>query len=1103
MSSFQAYHFSQAAGCGDGVIDAGESCDDGGTAGGDGCSATCQIECGTTIDATYDNDLVTPGTQVTLYQDYVCAGLGFSAGVNDLSLDCDDHTLTGNGTSVAVYLYGPDNITVKNCVIDNFSGGIGSNWSTNTTVQDNTLSQIGMTAISFARSSNSIVTGNTITNATYGIAYDTETANSGQITFNNISDSDYGIQMRPGSSNATISNNTIEDSSEYGIHLQTGGHTLTSNTVETSVSIKADIYNSGSSNTGDQNTCHRYYRWTDDNPHAGETDGCTFWPAGVSDLTVQCGEYIYKDTVLDQDYNCVGLGFAAGGSNLTLDCDNHTISGNSTSIGVSLTGPANFTVKNCTFDNFSGGVASNRSNSVTVQDNTFTQIVNSSISFARSVSNTITGNTITGSTTGIAFDIETSNSGTVSNNTITGADYGIHMRPGSSNSTISNNIIENSVVHGIYLQTNDHTLTSNVSVNSGNKDIVNSGTGNTGDNNSCDPLKLSNWQDDGEASQCTYPGADIDSDGVYNNTDACDNTSPGVPSSLVTYWGLDEGAALTAQDSYGGNTGTLTNGPVWGTGQLDSALDFDGVDDYIDFGDILDSTISGPDQKFTLSAWIKPGSASMANDFILSKYSLSGNPGGAKYRQMIFRLIDNKLAFFWQDENASPLFENYQASTVIDNLSKWYHVVATYDGTKTLGSRVSLYVDGSFDAVSALNTQGTPSYIQDTDAGVEIGSGDQGGLWADYSFDGLIDEVAVFSGVLSLPEISGLYTNGLADKGYCQALPTVTDSDSDGVVDADDVCDNSSPDSPNGLVSYWGFEEAGGTDTADSHNGYPATLFGNPTWTTGQIGGAIDFDGVDDYVDLGDIPAFDFSNEDFTIVSWVNLSELPTWAPAGCTPLSPVFSNHGEGYTLNINETGNVVFSKYTSGAGEGVVSTSAISTGDWHHLAAVHTPTEMRVYVDGQLSNTSSTALGDIYYTLDDIPKIGIRSCGSGYLRFKGQIDDVAVYSRALNLTEIKIINNNGLANSGTCVSTITHEPEPSLDITATAGSTATIDGGTGDITIKEVDDTPLVTFPSGTTGTSTVTASTTTAGGGLTYVQGATLPGGETKTVYVDKNL
>jgi cysteine-rich repeat protein len=30
--------------CGDGVLDAGESCDDGNTVGGDGCSATCETE---------------------------------------------------------------------------------------------------------------------------------------------------------------------------------------------------------------------------------------------------------------------------------------------------------------------------------------------------------------------------------------------------------------------------------------------------------------------------------------------------------------------------------------------------------------------------------------------------------------------------------------------------------------------------------------------------------------------------------------------------------------------------------------------------------------------------------------------------------------------------------------------------------------------------------------------------------------------------------------------------------------------------------------------------------------------------------------------------
>ena len=44
--------------CGDGIVDVGEECDDGGTAAGDGCGATCEVECGYTCTRPLDGPSV-------------------------------------------------------------------------------------------------------------------------------------------------------------------------------------------------------------------------------------------------------------------------------------------------------------------------------------------------------------------------------------------------------------------------------------------------------------------------------------------------------------------------------------------------------------------------------------------------------------------------------------------------------------------------------------------------------------------------------------------------------------------------------------------------------------------------------------------------------------------------------------------------------------------------------------------------------------------------------------------------------------------------------------------------------------------------------------
>ena len=77
-------------------------------------------------------------------------------------------------------------------------------------------------------------------------------------------------------------------------------------------------------------------------------------------------------------------------------------------------------------------------------------------------------------------------------------------------------------------------------------------------------------------------------------------------SNLVAYWKFDEGTGTTTADSSGnGNTGTLTNGPLWTAGRIGNALYFDGIDDNVT---VPDSNSLDLSNSFTLSAWVNPAS---------------------------------------------------------------------------------------------------------------------------------------------------------------------------------------------------------------------------------------------------------------------------------------------------------------------------------------------------------------------------------------------------------------------------------------------------------------------------------------------------------------
>ena len=208
---------------------------------------------------------------------------------------------------------------------------------------------------------------------------------------------------------------------------------------------------------------------------------------------------------------------------------------------------------------------------------------------------------------------------------------------------------------------------------------------------------------------------------------------------------------------------------------------------------------------------------------------------------------------------------------------------------------------------------------------------------------------------------------------------------------------------PDGLVSWW---PADG-DALDVIDGNHGALVGGATYAPGLIDRAFSLDGNGDYVNLGDYSNLYFSETDFTIEGWFQISDYPNNAGGGCGSRYPILANNAWGYAVQIAETGHVSFGKYyTVSDGVGTTSADPVSIGQWHHFAAVHTVTELRLYVDGQLSSTADSPSGAVFYQVGDRPEIGRLNCGNlPYFYFKGLIDELGMYSRALTDEEIRSV--------------------------------------------------------------------------------------------------
>jgi hypothetical protein len=201
-----------------------------------------------------------------------------------------------------------------------------------------------------------------------------------------------------------------------------------------------------------------------------------------------------------------------------------------------------------------------------------------------------------------------------------------------------------------------------------------------------------------------------------------------VVAGLVAAWGFDDAAGTTASDSSGHNlTGTVSN-TAWTTaGKFGGALAFNGTSSWVTVADnnLLDLTTG-----MTLEAWVKPNSLSGWTNVIMKERGTTGL---------------NYALYASDNTGQPPAGYVYRGSdinavgTTALAIGAWTHLATTYDG-----ANLRLYVNGAL-----VRTRAVTGTLANTANPLRIG----GDLpWGEY-FNGLIDEVRVYSRALSLAEI--------------------------------------------------------------------------------------------------------------------------------------------------------------------------------------------------------------------------------------------------------------------------------------------------------------------------------------------------------------
>lgn len=179
--------------------------------------------------------------------------------------------------------------------------------------------------------------------------------------------------------------------------------------------------------------------------------------------------------------------------------------------------------------------------------------------------------------------------------------------------------------------------------------------------------------------------------------------------------------------------------------------------------------------------------------------------------------------------------------------------------------------------------------------------------------------------------------------------------------------------------------------TANANNGI---IKNGPVISEGFLGNAMQFDGVDDYVQFQSSPSFDLPSGAVSISVWTVLNYLPADLP---TAFGPIFDSETDNYVIYEDRGNNELrFKAATSGgAARPGIKAAELKTGEWLHIAGVYDGTNAKIYMNGILKST--------------LPLTGTVNKGqaatlgkSGTSFFSGKIDNVQILNKALSYSEV-----------------------------------------------------------------------------------------------------
>ncbi|TXH08286.1 MAG: LamG domain-containing protein [Candidatus Moraniibacteriota bacterium] len=457
------------------------------------------------------------------------------------------------------------------------------------------------------------------------------------------------------------------------------------------------------------------------------------------------------------------------------------------------------------------------------------------------------------------------------------------------------------------------------------------------------------------------------------NSSASQSQGAGLDSGLAGYWKLDEGSGTSAADASGnGRTGTLNNGVTWTTGRIGGAVDLDGANDYI-------SVTSPPTlgTSYTIAYWAKLDVVASTGVIVGYRSTTAGTP-------VYFQInADTSSTFVVRSSSGS----GEGISTYTNGLSTtgvWYHVTGV-----RRGNTIQVYINGNPGTADLTSTFGAIAANS-----LLIGATNVGSSSPSFFFNGQIDEVRLYDRALSEDEITQLYH-----------LSTPTGIDA-------------------GLKGYWTFNGAdiSGTSAYDrSGSGNNGTLTGGPSPAIGKLGQALDFDGLNDYIVVGDPSSLrDIEGQGgggMSISVWINPRSNGGNGSGNGHIVGKNNNDSGPGsgdWGLSLGSSGNNINFGHSRATQPIAATISNVWTANqWTHVVVTFNggttaSTAIQFYINGVLQTHAYDQDGSGSFASDSGLAFHIGGSGTSW-QFDGKLDEVRVYNRILSADEAFALYNAG----------------------------------------------------------------------------------------------